>query len=205
MTKTIIYSIFILTFLKLSIAFCEEKPQQIITLITPDETINTGEIITIPVEYSVSNGDNRLNGLGIAILYDSSVLEYIDLKNYLELSIVDNPTFFVNISKESIHYIEDNDPNTDSLIKIAWYGMFSGGWPNVQLPVRLLDISFKVKYQNKVNTRINIHFTSTSAGFIGQSNTPEIMLNKILHGDCNNNNVIDMQDSLILLRLVGFE
>ena len=185
--------------------FCEDNPQQIITLIQPDHTVNIGEVITIPVEYSVSDGDNKLFGIGISLLYDSSVLEYVTMNIDL-VSSAGKPAINVNVPKDDGHYIEDNDPDTDSIISIAWaaFGIV-GSWPNEPLPVKLFDVSFRIKNQQKLNTKINSIVRVTSPGYVGTANTAQVLINDILNGDGNRNKMYDMQDLLILLRSLVYE
>jgi len=58
----------------------------------------------------------------------------------------------------------DSDTQTDSFLLAAWVSIF-GNWPNVALPVVLMELTFDIANGSTGTSPINIMATSSAAGF----------------------------------------
>lgn len=58
----------------------------------------------------------------------------------------------------------DSDTQTDSFLLAAWVSVF-GNWPNVTLPVVLMELTFDITNGSTGTSPINIMATSSAAGF----------------------------------------
>ena len=119
---------------------------------------SVGQTIRIRVDYTVSDKDATLTGLGLNIHYDSSVLTFEDFSDVLS---TDN----INSGSGPFEDVDDTDgdSSTDTYISVAWASLFSR-WPGA-LPKTLAVINFDV------NENVGADATNTTIGFSSISNT----------------------------------
>ena len=131
--------------------------QELYTL--PADTIQLrGETFSLSVMYNVSDGYTALAGVGIRIHYDSDKLEYFRSENVMAFGLLSTP-----LEKDDINN-SDSDSKTDRMIIFCWADMDSNRdvrWPNEPLPIKLVDIFFKVSNDTlESSSSINFSFIS---------------------------------------------
>jgi len=134
-----------------SVGMSTQKEQSIIVTSQNSKTaFDLDETISLSVIYDVSTGQKNLSSLGIRIHYDSSVLKYTGALNQFKISELGEPQ--VTIESTDL----DGDPSTDKYILLTWADVLFASWPgeNVNLPLNLVDLIFKV-ISNKV-TKVNV-------------------------------------------------
>jgi hypothetical protein len=111
------------------------------------------------VKYDASNND--LSGIGFYVHYNSRYLEFVKVSNVLPecYGLPGDP----EVENDTEDY--DKDPSTDKRFVVFWADFTPpSSWPGVELPLNLMDVTFKVKEEALINTSIN--FTGkTAAGY----------------------------------------
>ena len=133
------------------------KPVQIIYSNQTVVPAPAGNSFQFNVFYDVSNGDNTLTGLVLRMHYDSMMLSYDGVTNLLEIPS-GNPT--IQVLPDQQDY--DQDPATDYYVNILWTD-FTGMWPDVSLPTRLLMANFTFATGLAVGAATPINFTGVPA------------------------------------------
>lgn len=108
-------------------------------------TVTAGSEFLLPLKYSAT--DESTTGIGIALLFDTSKLEFTGFKNVLEKGFLtsDNLARKVSSSEEFM-----------SRVTIAWASV-GGEWPGVEeLPVALATASFRLLQGTTADTSIII-------------------------------------------------
>ncbi|ETR73686.1 MAG: hypothetical protein OMM_00775 [Candidatus Magnetoglobus multicellularis str. Araruama] len=125
----------------------------------PDNTTQSvGSTFSIAVNYDVSNNNKKLSGIGVSIHFDSSKIEYITYQNSTMTSTMISDPICKDESSD-----DDRDRNTDKVVVLAWADLNNTGWPNKNLPLKLLDLRFKTKDSfTDGNTTLNISKVSTN-------------------------------------------
>ena len=127
--------------------------------ITPDpskKTILPGEIFTLSAMYDVSDRSNLLTGIGFYVHYDSSLLEFVEVSN--EFTSV-TTTYVGSGSPEDDIEDYDESPNTDKRFVVAWFSV-SCEFPGEDLPLSLMDITFKAKEEIETPADTFINFSA---------------------------------------------
>ena len=189
------YLTFIFIFLLYHTAFAEF---QIITLQPDLVTTQIGDPITLTVQYDVSNGDSTLQGIGIAVHFDSDKLHIAqtDISNLFSIGLAGVP-----LIREEGDNENDHNEKTDKVIIFFWSYFFGGNWPNQKLPLELAHLRFTVN-KKYGNTAINITPTTLSNGYEFQGTSSQINILKI-KGDINSDGILNIKDLLSLLNLIG--
>lgn len=106
--------------------------------------------------YEVS--DNELTtGIGFRVHFNSSNVEVLEIKSYLDLSNVG-----IQVMKDTDDL--DHDPLTDSYINAAWVEM-NGEWPSATLlPVKLYSFTFD-SISAQASELFKISQSSTPVGY----------------------------------------
>ena len=134
-------------------------PQQEISGSPDARRIRAGDTFNFNVEYTTSDVDKTLTGLGLRIHYNSHVLTFNGFSYML-------PNGFVQQQSpvdDTADY--DNDPTTDKYILVAWADI-TGNWPNADLPITLLMPSFTLVSGTATGTSTKINFTRLLHGGI---------------------------------------
>ena len=145
-----------------------DAPSQTIELSTPDTSLNAGEAFVVTVTYDVTDADNTLTGIGVRVHYDSSEIEFDE-------SAVLFGTPFAPIAQGS-EEVSDGDDETDSQVTFA-YTDFTGNFPNTDLPVDLLTLSFTTLSAFD-GSSLNVTFIDggLASGYSGQADSLELTL-----------------------------
>jgi len=128
----------------------EEEGYQSITPRPSRINPTPGQEFTFSVMYDAS--DNALTGTGFYVHYSSRYLEFLKVSNVLEEGYLlpDNP----EVEDDIEDY--DNDPSTDKRFVVCWADPIPPpSWPGVNLPLKLMDVTFRVKEEPLINTFIN--------------------------------------------------
>jgi len=163
--------------------------------------VSPGQQFTLDVNYDVSSGDNTVTGLGLYIHYDSSKLTFSQISDYINKDIV-TTAFSSSLDVEDF----DNDSSTDRYVTLAWAAVFSGDWPNVPLPTKLLSIDFTVNdldLDSTDTTTISFSSPSNDAGFdfSGIDYQLQISPTAPMSWDVDQNGEADaLTDGLLMLR-----
>ena len=163
--------------------------------------VSPGQQFTLDVNYDVSSGDNTVTGLGLYIHYDSSKLTFSQISDYINKDIV-TTAFSSSLDVEDF----DNDSSTDRYVTLAWAAVFSGDWPNVPLPTKLLSIDFTVNdldLDSTDTTTISFSSPSNDAGFDFYSNSYQLLISPTapMSWDVDHNGEADaLTDGLLMLR-----
>ena len=168
---------------------------------SPDtRKIHAGDTFNFNVQYSTSDNDTTLTGLGLRIHYNSQVLTFNGFSYML-------PTGFVQQQAPVDDTADfDNDPTTDKYILVSWADV-TGNWPNVALPLTLLTPSFTLVSGTATNTSTKINFSASSTAvahlFLGQSVTVTAVPGDLdISGD---GHVTDDVDGVLIMRyMFGF-
>jgi hypothetical protein len=117
-----------------------------------------GKAAVLEVSYDTSDSNNQLTGIGMRVHFNSSLLGFKEITNLIEQDII--------VSGDGPHNDEDdfdNDPLTDKYISFGWASLF-GNWPNVELPIVLMNIAFDVfdTIDTDAIAETNINFSKTA-------------------------------------------
>ncbi|KPA12506.1 hypothetical protein MHK_007286, partial [Candidatus Magnetomorum sp. HK-1] len=105
-----------------------------------DVNKSIGSELVVSVMYDVSDDNNKLAGVGVRFHYDSSKLEYLGHSNEFAFGLMSSP-----LEKLEDPMKTDSDPETDRMIVTGWASIQQSSWPGQDLPVKLIDYTFKVK------------------------------------------------------------
>ena len=141
---------------------------QVITLIPDNTTQSVGSEFNIAVNYSVTDNNNDLLGIGVRIHYNSSKIEYLSYQDAQKLS---GPPVKKDDSSN-----KDHDSNTDKYINIA--GADVNGWPNTSLPLTLVYLKFKIQdnfTEGETTVNVSNYESDKKYSFHYETATIEIM------------------------------
>jgi beta-glucanase (GH16 family) len=171
--------------------------KQIISVTNSPNAVPGGQV-SLDISYDVSTNDNLLSGLGLNVHYDSNVLEFKNINNQLLTDIA-----FNNYVSQKDDSNFDGNASTDEFVSIAWASIFSGGWPNTNLPTSLFTINFNVNDSvSPSSPSTTIEFSSSSvAPFYTLEAANYVMDITDLTWDFDDNGVADtLTDGLLLVR-----
>ncbi|MDC0374541.1 hypothetical protein OAN00_03100 [Pseudomonadales bacterium] len=110
---------------------------------------------SIPLYYTVTDGNQALSGLGLNIHYNSNLISSIEA-DYLALN------FLATSDDEDVDDL-DGDPETDRMIKLAWTS-FIGGWPGaLDIELVTLAVTFTDLRPEVEGWDVPIRFSSSSS------------------------------------------
>jgi len=137
-----------------------------------------------------------LNGLGLRIHYNSSVIDSFILKNLLLVDLI-------GVDSTGTPDLEDfdDDPLTDSFITVAWAVRSGSSWPG-SASVKLFDLVLGFSEQLNPADSVNIRFSATSThpgyGFSSSGLAAKVNMNSLdVDGDGGND---ALTDGLLILR-----
>ena len=143
------------------------------------------------VNYSTSNGVNALFGIGFRLHFDSRELTFGNLSNLFGGSIGGD------LEPDTNNF--DNDPNTDTFIKVGWFDP-QGKWPNQPLPLRLYTANFTTN-DNFDGTEIKLSSDDTAVNYGFQSTPALIKEGPIVNLDIDNNGLAKFpSDAQLIVR-----
>jgi len=152
----------------------------------------------VSIGYDVSDNNNKLNGIGFRVHYDSSIIKEPVIQNtFPEAYVIQG----VGPYQDDQNY--DNDIKTDSYLVFGWASL-SGHWPSDVLPAKLMDIKFYVDWDNdeatSTETPINLSVVDGAEGY--EVDTTDLSITVIAaNWDFDGNGTADaLTDGLMLLR-----
>ena len=159
-----------------------------------------GETFSVTVQYTTSDNDDALTGLGLRIHYNSSLLTFNGLSNVLQTSFLQQSSPMADTADY------DQDPTTDKYVLVSWADIY-GNWPDQALPVTLFTASFTLAPGVAAGTQTAIRFSaaSTAADYDFQSQpitvtstqvTPSGDISGYVYSDANRNGVMDTGEEL---------
>lgn len=112
------------------------------------------------VTYNTDPLDETLAGLGLRLHFDSSILNLNEVENIFQNGFIAED---VQADTEN----EDDDPNTDQFINIAWADVTDAAWPGEgETPTRLFTASFTTDPDFlDQSTTLNFTATDTASGY----------------------------------------
>lgn len=137
-----------------------------------DTRIAPGANVYWQMNYTTSDKNPYLPGLGIRIHYNSNLLEWRGFTDIFDNDMLGGRDL---MPKKDISNL-DNDPNTDKCIQVAWMDI-SRNWSGQILPHALFGMSFSTPDDVGINTESAIHFTSSSHATTHQFLAPSIAIN----------------------------
>lgn len=177
-----------------------DDKQQVVYL--NNQILNRLSTNFVPVLYTTQDNNTGTTGLGLRVHVNRAQVEDIELENLLNLDLLAyDPTL------RSEQGNEDNNPNTDAYLTIAWASQ-SAAWPG-QLERKLFDIAIKVNQQISADELVHIDFSTITNDqryrFAKQSYQLAQSEGALL--DIDNDGVVDaLTDGILLLRyMFGFE
>ena len=137
-----------------------------------DTRIAPGANVFWQMNYTTSDKNPYLPGLGMRIHYNSKMLKWSGFTDIYDNDMLSGRDL---MPKKDISNL-DNDPKTDKCIQVAWMDI-SRNWSGKVLPHALFGMSFSTPDDVGVNTESAIHFTSSSHASTHQFFAPSISIN----------------------------
>ena len=166
-----------------------------------DRNILPNSTVSLSVNYSVSDNDNTLTGLGLRVHFNQANLLFVNTTNTLLTGFITANSTPIADSNDF-----DNNPNTSHYIGIAWSSA-GGNWPNQTLPSKLFDINFLPSNNFTVgsSTIINFSVSSLASGYEFKQQPSLLTLSDLNLDIDGNNNADALTDGLLVIRyLFGF-
>ena len=171
-----------------------DQNAQIVFLEADPFSVSADNVVS--VFYRSSDGSVGLNGLGLRIHYNSSVIDSFILKNLLLVDLI-------GVDSTGTPDLEDfdDDPLTDSFITVAWAVRSGSSWPG-SASVKLFDLVLGFSEQLNPADSVNIRFSATSThpgyGFSSSGLAAKVNMNSLdVDGDGGND---ALTDGLLILR-----
>ena len=173
--------------------------QQIVTTDCPDN-VRAGAEFTCSVSYNTNNGADT-TGLGLRIHFDPAKLEWISFSDVYQ------PHLVTQDNQPVTGFTNANGANTASL-NSAWADQNQNfAWPGAELPVKLYDVTFKLKESAATDDTTDLSFTTQAAnGFTAVAVAEQITAGGFTLDIDGNGGVADgFTDGIIIIRyLFGF-
>jgi len=150
----------------------QDSHHQILFTKQTDTKIAPGAKISWQINYTTSDQNQRLPGLGVRMHYNSNLLSWEGMRDIYDNDMLSGRD--LNPKKDSGNL--DNDPNTDKCVQVAWMDI-SRNWSGQQLPHTLFNMSFSTSADVGINSESAIHFTATSHATTHQFFAPSISIN----------------------------
>ncbi len=173
----------------------ERGPYQKVTPSPASIRNAAGKSFSFAVNYTTTDNNPNLAGLGLRIHYDSSKLTWDNFSDTLSQSLTSTGTAPQDDTEDA-----DNDPSTDEYVIIAWSDT-SGLWPG-SLPATLFNIQFTLNSELAEGETTTIRFSYTSKAvshsFFADSATVTVSPFSL---DIDGNGVADaLTDGLLIMR-----
>jgi hypothetical protein len=137
-----------------------------------DTRIAPGSNIEWIVEYTTTDQNAYLPGIGVRLHYNSNMLTWQGFKNIYDNGMLSGHDLVPKSDNPNL----DNDPNTDKCIQIAWMDV-SRNWSGSMVPHSLFTMSFASKKDIDQNAESAIHFSSSSHASTHRFFAPSISIN----------------------------
>jgi subtilisin-like proprotein convertase family protein len=167
------------------------QPTQIVGTVGPARTAWFGRTVGVPLDYSVSDGDATLSGLGLRIHYDSTKLQFSAVTG-----LAANHTDTTGPVADTANY--DGDASTDKFVVVSFVDT-SGNWPGAFGSIGTATFSVRSAL---IGQETAVRFTASSLaagyGFTGHAATLNGASSSI---DADGNGTCDaLTDGILILR-----
>ena len=168
-------------------------PAQIVSVIGSPLAV-VGQVVSLEVDYDVTDDNSSLTGLGLRVHYNSLLLTFDQFSESLP---TDNITLAGPLNDTQDF---DNDLTTDKYLTAAWASLF-GNWPGT-LPKSLVTIDFSVAQvaSEVVSTSIGFSSSSNAAGYSFEGASYDLNIVNTTWDFDMNGQVDALTDGLLLLR-----
>ena len=173
-------------------------PYQVISASPESPKAAPGNTFTMNVNYTTTDDNAALTGLGIRIHYDSTKLTWQNFGSVLQTPFLQDVT-----PQDDDIPDYDNDDDTDKYLEVLWD---SAGWPGA-LPAKLYDVTFAASGTLQEGDTSTIRFTaSDTATDYAFASIPVIFEAQFFNLDVDGNGVADaLSDGVLIVRyLFGF-
>jgi len=137
-----------------------------------DTRVAPGASIEWMVDYTTTDQNSYLPGIGVRLHYNSNLLTWQGFKNVYDNGMLSGHDLVPKTDDSNL----DNDPNTDKCIQIAWMDV-SRNWSGTKVPHSLFSMSFATQKTVNQNTDSAIHFTTSSHASTHRFFAPSISIN----------------------------
>ena len=164
---------------------------QLVSGVPEQPRAQAGGSFRLSIQYTTTDNNPELSGLGLAIHYNSKKLRLTETSDIISGAI--GMPFTKN---------EVGDEDTDAVLIIAWSDINSGRWPACELPATLMSVSFDVNKNLQDGEQSSIYFRPTSLAndyqFFAKSTVFEVQSFNL---DIDGNNRCDaLTDGLLIIR-----
>ena len=160
-------------------------------------------VMTCSINYSNSDNNANLNGIGIRLHYNSSHLTLKRIDNVLQ-----NKLFTYDKAPLLDNLDDDNNASTDQYLGFVWRDTSTGKWPSGALPAELIKLSFDVNKGLKIGDAITLGFSASTLekGYRFVTKLHTLNVKSVCNLDIDNNGETKaLSDGLLTLRyLFGF-
>jgi len=179
-----------------------DQKKQMVSASPSSPSGRAGGTVTFSVNYTTSDSNKTLTGLGLKIHYNSSKLTWVSFDNVLATDKIGQDT-----GPQADTLDLDNDPTTDKYLLIAWASTSGSTWPNVDLPAALYSVTFTVAEGLADGDTSMIRFSSeeTAEGYIFYSDPVTFKVQSFNLDADGNAQAKALSDGLLIIRyLFGF-
>jgi hypothetical protein len=162
-------------------------------------TASSGTDVQFALDYTTSNGNTSLPGLGLRMHWNSALLTFQGKTSTLNM-------FTTDLAEDTTCQPDtddvDADPATDCFVNTAWVNV-DGNWPNVTLPALLYEANFQSNLGPGLSTEVNFTTSGNAAGYEFQATSVIISAPTLLCGDADGNGSVTIVDALAVARHVA--
>lgn len=176
------------------------QPVQRVGGVVDKLAVPAGGTTSMTAEYSVSDGNALLSGLGVRVHYDSSILTWTEFSYVLPQAFIAHDAQPVMDSADL-----DSDLDTDVYLTLVWDSL-AVDWPGEE-PIALFTAEFEVSGLFETGQESYIRFSAedTAAGYAFESTSVRLVSGLTLDVD-GDGEVRPLTDGLLILRyLFGFK
>lgn len=168
---------------------------QIVDTLPQNPTTLTQTTVYMDINYTNTQQDTALQGLGLRIHYPSQALTYQGIENVLES--VTTPASDQTETPET----DDGNNATDRYIEIVWHDA-SSNWPGQALPVRLCTIAFLSESDLAVGYTCTIIYqaSQTHPGYLFYADPVTMEIQRFTLDVDGNQDADALTDGLLIIR-----
>jgi len=168
---------------------------QIVDTLPQNPRTLTQTTFYMDINYTNTQQDNALQGLGLRIHYPSQALTYQGIRNVLE------PIHSQASDYSETTETDDGNTNTDRYIEMVWQDE-STNWPGQELPVRLCTIAFTPESNLDVGYTCTIIYqaSQTHPGYLFYANPVTMEIQKFSLDVDGNMDADALTDGLLIIR-----
>ena len=177
---------------------CEKiATQSQIVEVSSCSAMQLNSIVTCQIQYTTTDNEINLSGLGLHLYYDNSRLTLLSINNILSKGLTVNDTTPLSDSNNG-----DADPKTNQYLRFSWEDTLSS-WPDKTLPAVLFTLRFKVNATLVAEEATVIRFSAskTANGYSFTGKPHKLRIKEDCRLDIDDNNETKaLTDGLLILR-----